>query len=123
MCSWANCTDSTEWVLQTDFTKRCDWVEDARSLRCVKSGLDTGETPYAFIACPNACQTCPNFGDCVDDPNWFKNGEPSKVRDSPLHITRAQDCDWVSSWAPRCLVKGVDGSFAYENCRVACGIC
>ncbi|KAJ8613780.1 hypothetical protein CTAYLR_008858 [Chrysophaeum taylorii] len=49
---------------------------------------------------------------CADSSDWYKASEPEK------------GCAWVSSFTEaRCVVKGDDGTFAYESCPVSCSTC
>lgn len=48
---------------------------------------------------------------CTDSTSWHKTGEPEK------------NCDWVKLWSPRCDAKGFDGSYAIDNCPMACNVC
>eukprot|EP00633_Aureoumbra_lagunensis_P003462 CAMPEP_0197301690 /NCGR_PEP_ID=MMETSP0890-20130614/50557_1 /TAXON_ID=44058 ORGANISM="Aureoumbra lagunensis, Strain CCMP1510" /NCGR_SAMPLE_ID=MMETSP0890 /ASSEMBLY_ACC=CAM_ASM_000533 /LENGTH=735 /DNA_ID=CAMNT_0042781059 /DNA_START=255 /DNA_END=2462 /DNA_ORIENTATION=+ len=64
---------------------------------------------YAFEMCGTACGSCDE--ECIDDPDWHKNGEPEK------------DCAWASRFTKRCTTIGADMRRGYEACRYACRTC
>ena len=103
------CDDSKDWYVEGFPDQNCDWIADASKNRCRNIGQDGRR---AYEACPDACRVCPNFGDCKDSRSWYKNGDDART------------CNWVRGKPhKRCSSKGVDGTWAYESCRDACGLC
>lgn len=108
-CSYDGCDDDAAWHKKGDPAKDCAWAAAATS-RCIAVGDDGA---YGFEACKAACVSCAAaHGDaCADDGAWHKVDAPSK------------DCAWVANSEARCAAKGADGSWAYDACPAACGIC
>jgi len=101
-----DCHDSSSWYKTGEDWKTCEWVGEFKSARCNVKG--TGDM-YAFEMCGTACGSCDE--ECIDDPDWHKNGEPEK------------DCAWASRFTKRCTTIGADMRRGYEACRYACRTC
>ena len=107
--------DDAAWYKASEPAKTCAWVGAATGVRCDALGADG---KLAYEACPAACRACGDaFGECADDVDFFKKGDPAK------------GCEWIASTtdaavkAQRCLAKGEDAGYAFLACPVACGTC
>mmetsp|Transcript_25999 Transcript_25999/g.79983 ORF Transcript_25999/g.79983 Transcript_25999/m.79983 type:complete len:742 (-) Transcript_25999:42-2267(-) len=107
--------DDAAWYKASEPAKTCAWVGAATGVRCDALGADG---KFAYEACPAACRACGGaFGECADDVDFFKKGDPAK------------GCEWIASAtdaavkAQRCLAKGEDAGYAFLACPVACGTC
>ncbi|KAJ8601525.1 hypothetical protein CTAYLR_008012 [Chrysophaeum taylorii] len=111
-CSYDGCKDSSEWSKPDEPSRDCAWVAEAKSNRCIVVGADG---TYAYESCKASCAACYEAitgSECANSASWYKRGDPSK------------HCDWISSFVPkRCVVKGDDDEWAFEQCPVACDTC
>jgi len=111
------CQDDDAWFQKNNANKGCAWIATAKNEaldnRCVVKG-DDGR--WAFDACRATCSTCLAENACAaggDSPTW-------------VHASRAafKNCEWVADFAGnRCAQKGVDGTYAFQSCRIACRTC
>ncbi|KAJ8598366.1 hypothetical protein CTAYLR_002958 [Chrysophaeum taylorii] len=111
-CSHDGCEDSSTWAKSDEPGRDCAWVAMAKSNRCTVVGADG---TYAYESCKASCAACYEAisgTECANSVTWHKRDNPSK------------HCDWVSAFVPtRCVVKGHDGEWAFEQCPVACDTC
>ncbi|KAH8048863.1 ATPase [Aureococcus anophagefferens] len=142
------CADDDAWRKSNAPAKDCAWVAALPESRCAVKG----DGVWAWRACRESCATC-DYGCASgvgDDAGWRKNGaadkdcawvssfsysgRPSSATTAawPTRPARAvdapsKDCAWVANSEARCAAKagakGADGSWAYDACPAACGIC
>ena len=131
------CADSTSWHHKSAKRKTCAWVAQRTPNRCKNWSQDEAGVT-ASVACPVACDTCPeeeedeeedgdeeedeeedgdeeecHGGDgCCDDGEWHQGTKADRT------------CEWVSA-APDYLcadtIKSEDGVAASEACPETCG--
>lgn len=107
--------DSDTWFVEGEPTQGCAWVAERKN-RCKDIGNDT---TYAYESCPYACRICDFPGDqtCHDSYFWESRKE---------NITRSYDngeCGWAGTTRNRCARMGVDGRYAWDECRYSCMTC
>lgn len=103
--------DSETWHKKGDESKDCKWVgsnPDKTIERCL---VKSGDVVLAGEACIKTCGSFREPEDCVDDPDWHKDGEPEK------------DCVWASRFSNRLAALGEDGRYGFQACPVAARTC
>lgn len=106
VASREGCHESSSWYKKADPSKSCEWVSKHRP-RCVVRGEDGS---WAFESCELSCGTCPT--ECGrDDSEW-------------MTASGLGGCDWVQEFRKgRCDNIGIDGTYAFATCPVACRTC
>jgi len=103
--------DDPTWFKKNDPSKDCKWVGANPNLIASRCLVKSDKVVLAAEACIKTCGSFREPEDCLDDPEWHKEGDPSK------------DCIWASRFSNRLAVIGEDQRTGYQACPVAARTC